>query len=162
MSILTRLASTKKDLPNLEKSFMVRVLHNYSKHCAVGISPLELAAKCASSTRKSTGSRAPSKMAKQLRESEIDTVVARYHEVRNIRQVAREFKLSRTTVAKHLLDRGVDTSRGMKPAEITRAVDLYATGLSSITIGKQLGYDNHTILAALRNEGVQIRKPLGG
>ena len=101
-------------------------------------------------------------MAKQLRESEIDTVVTRYHEVHNIRQVAREFKLSRTTVAKHLLYRGVDTSRGMKPAEITRAVALYSEGHSSIAIGKQLGYDNHTILAALRNEGVQIRKPLGG
>jgi hypothetical protein len=84
-----------------------------------------------------------------------------YREVRNMRQVAREFRMSRTTVAKHLANRGVDTSRGMKPADITRAVELYAEGLSSIGIGKQLGFDNHTVLSALRAQGVPIRQALG-
>ncbi|MGQ2914559.1 hypothetical protein [Microbacterium aurantiacum] len=78
-----------------------------------------------------------------------------------MRQLAREFRMSRTTVAKHLSDRGVDSSRGMKPRDIAKAVELYAQGLSSIVIGKQLGFDNHTIIAALRSEGVSIRNALG-
>jgi hypothetical protein len=76
-------------------------------------------------------------------------------------QVAREFRMSRTTVAKHLANRGIDTSRGMKPLHIAQAIELYAQGLSSMHIGKQLGFDNHTILCALRAEGVLIRKALG-
>lgn len=78
-----------------------------------------------------------------------------------MREVAREFRVSRNTVAKHLADRGVDASRGMKAPEIKQAVSLYAEGLSSMTIGKQLGFDNHTIIKALREQGVPIRVALG-
>lgn len=85
----------------------------------------------------------------------------RYLEVRSIRQIALEFGISRTTVAKQLSARGVDTFRGMKPDDVARAVDLYAKGTSSIRIGKLLGFDNHTVLAALRSEGTSIRRPLG-
>ena len=97
----------------------------------------------------------------ELREHEIDELVARYQETRNMRQVAREFRMSRTTVAKHLADRNIDTSRGMKAGDVARAVELYAEGLSSVNIGKQLGFDNHTVISALRSEGVVIRKALG-
>lgn len=100
-------------------------------------------------------------MAKQLREHEIDELVERYRLTHNVRQVAREFRMSRTTVAKHLASREVDTSRGMKPRDIARAIDLYAEGVSSVTIGKQLGFDNHTVISALRGRGVEIRRPLG-
>lgn len=98
---------------------------------------------------------------KKLRERDIDTLVARYHETRNIRQVAREFELSRTTVAKHLGERGVDTSNRMKPGDVDRAVVMYSEGLSSMVIGERLGFDNRTILRELRERGVEIRKPLG-
>ena len=139
----------------------MRVLHNYSNHVVVGPSPLEVTAKAARSRRSATDSPNPVRMAKQLREREVDELVARYQEIRNMRQVAREFRMSRTTVAKHMADRGVDTSRGMKPADVTRAVELYAEGLSSVNVGKQLGFDNHTVISALRSEGVVIRKALG-
>ena len=66
-----------------------------------------------------------------------------------MRQVAREFRVSRTTVAKLLAERGIETFRSMKPAEVERAVRMYKAGLSSIQIGKQLGFDNQTILNAL-------------
>lgn len=99
--------------------------------------------------------------AKQLREREIDQLVTRYREIRNMREVAREFRMSRTTVAKHLADRGVDASRGLKAPEINKAIALYTEGLSSVTIGKQLGFDNHTIIKALRKQGVPIRVALG-
>lgn len=68
--------------------------------------------------------------------------------------------MSRTTVAKHLADRGVVTTKSMNAAQIGSAVQLYADGLSSIVIGKQLGFDNHTIIAALRSMDVTIRKPV--
>ncbi len=74
-----------------------------------------------------------------------------------MRQVAREFRMSRTTVAKLLAERGIETSRHMRPVEVKQAVQMYKEGLSSITIGKQLGYDNHTILKALRQSDVKIR-----
>jgi hypothetical protein len=91
----------------------------------------------------------------------LDALVARYREIRNMRQLAREFRMSRTTVAKHLADRGIDTSKGMLPADVEQAVALYAEGYSSITIGKRLGFDNHTVLKALRDAGVVIRRALG-
>jgi DNA invertase Pin-like site-specific DNA recombinase len=62
--------------------------------------------------------------ATQLREREVDQLVARYRKIRNMREVAREFRMSRTTVAKHLADRGIDASRGMKPADAKKAVEL--------------------------------------
>lgn len=139
----------------------MRLLHNYSNHVAVGISPLELVAKAARSRRVTDDVPTPVRSAKQLREHEIDLLVTRYRELRNMRQVAREFRMSRTTVTKHLAARGIDTARGMKLVDVARAVELYSRGLSSITIGKQLGFDNHTVLRALRGEGVVIRKALG-
>lgn len=96
--------------------------------------------------------------AKRLRDKEVDLLVARYNECRNMRVVARDFRMSRTTVAKLLAGRGIETSRSMKPAEVKQTVQMYGEGMSSITIGKQLGFDNHTVLAALRKEGVTIRE----
>lgn len=82
-----------------------------------------------------------------------------YLDVRNMREVAREFRVSRTTVAKLLAERGIDTSRKMGPADIATAVELYAAGESSIRIGKQLGFDNHTVLKVLRSLGIIVRPP---
>ncbi|WP_460530373.1 helix-turn-helix domain-containing protein [Humibacter ginsengiterrae] len=88
--------------------------------------------------------------AKRRCEEDIGTVVARYRQSPNMRKVARDFRISRTTVAKYLAERGIDTSRSMKPADVTRAVKLYGVGLSSQAIGQRLGFDSHTILKALR------------
>lgn len=55
--------------------------------------------------------------ARQLRASESDAVVRRYLDVRNMRQVARKFRMSRTTVSKVLIERGIETSRSMEPSE---------------------------------------------
>lgn len=138
----------------------MRLLQGYSKHCEVSTSPLELAVRSRRSRRLGDKSPTPVRPARQLREREIDQLVARYREIRNMREVAREFQMSRTTVAKHLADRGVDASRGMKTPDIKQAVTLYAEGRSSMTIGKQLGFDNHTVIKALREQGVPIRAAL--
>ena len=74
-----------------------------------------------------------------------------------MRQVAREVGVSRTTVAKTLAARGIDTSPSMTREQIERAVELYEEGRSSAFIGRRLGFDNHTVLKALRAKGVEIR-----
>ena len=102
-----------------------------------------------------------SRRARQLRADEAQTLVDRYLAVRNIQSVARDFGLSRTTVARILTEQGVCTSRGMTEAQLAEAPDLYERGLSSSAIGKQLGFDNHTILNALRRHGVSIRPRSG-
>jgi DNA invertase Pin-like site-specific DNA recombinase len=136
-------------------------LHNYSKDCVVGINPGELLNRARADQRKNEPGRRSQKTARQLHTAEIDRLVARYIEVRNIRKVALELKLSRTTVAKPLSDRGVLTSKSMNDEQVAKAVALYADGLSSIVIGKQLGFDNHTIIKALRGQDVAIRPALG-
>lgn len=67
-----------------------------------------------------------------------------------MRQIAREFRISRETVAKHLASRGIDTSKRMKPADIVRVRELDAQGMGSGRIGKLLGSDNKTILKAVQ------------
>jgi AraC-like DNA-binding protein len=136
-------------------------LHNYSKHVAVDDSPLELVRRSSLSRRDEDQAARQTKPARQLREREVDELVARYRDVRNIRQVAREFKMSRTTVAKHLADRGIDSSHRMTAAQIERAALLYVEGHSSQAIGLALGFDNKTVIKELRAAGVRIRTALG-
>ena len=69
--------------------------------------------------------------------------------------------MSRTTVAKHLGERGIMTTKSMSAEQAARAIELYNDGLSSIVIGKQLEFDNHTIIKALREAGIEIRSQLG-
>jgi hypothetical protein len=138
----------------------VHLLQVYSNPSRSDALPQELLFRSTQSERTGEGPRAPVARARQLRAAETDQLVRRYLEVRNMRQVAREFRMSRTTVAKLLTERGIDTSRGMKPAEVEQAVRLYEDGLSSIVIGKRLGFDNHSVLKALREAGVSIRPAL--
>lgn len=135
----------------------MHLLQVYSNPSRSTTSPQELLFRSGQSERPDEEPAAPVRRARQLRDAETDQLVRRYLEVRNMREVAREFRMSRTTVAKLLAERGVDTSRGMKSAEVKQAVRMYREGLSSVTIGKQLGYDNHTVLNRLRRAGVRIR-----
>ena len=137
----------------------VRLLHSYSNTFTGTGDPQELIARTTSGERHSATTASGLASARQLREREVDRLVERYLEVRNMRQVAREWQISRTTVAKHLADRGIDTSRRMNATEIIDAVRLYADGWSSIRIGQRLGFDNHTVLDALRRAHAPIRPP---
>lgn len=135
----------------------MHLLQVYSNPSRPAVSPQELLFRSAQSERPEMGLTAPVGRARQLRDAETDQLVQRYLEVRNMRQVAREFRMSRTTVAKLLAERKIDTSRSMKPSEVEQAVRMYEEGISSIRIGKQLGFDNHTILNSLRECSVEIR-----
>ncbi len=88
-------------------------------------------------------------------------MVAVYRRMKNMRAVARELSLSRETVAKYLRAAGISTSKRMTKEQIVLAARLYEQGLSSMVIGSRLGFDNHTIIAALRSVGVVIRAQLG-
>ena len=99
----------------------------------------------------------PRRRARQLRTDEEKALVERYCVVRNVRTVAGEFRLSRTTVARLLKKHGVHTARRLTEAQIDTAVELYQRGTSSAAIGAQLGFDDHTILKALRGRSVAIR-----
>lgn len=137
------------------------LLHVYSNPSSGVNAPRELLFRSTRSER-SDEVRLRSKRARQLRADEAQTLVDRYLAVRNIRTVARDFGLSRTTVARILTEHGVDTSRGMTETQLAAAAELYEQGLSSFVIGKRLGFDNHTILNGLRRRGVSIRPRSGG
>lgn len=126
----------------------MQILHAYSKLQWLQ-SPQELLVRSRQSTRKNNDVRPIRKTAKQFRAQQIDRLVERYRETKNMRLVSRELGISRTTVAKHLADRGIDTSKSMKPADVAKARELYAQGMGSGRIGKLLGFDNKTILRAV-------------
>lgn len=84
-------------------------------------------------------------------------VVDRYRELRNMRNVASEFQLFRTTVARMLKDHGVDASRRLTERQIAVPVELYEQRLRSATLGKRLRRENHTVFKELRKRGVEIR-----
>jgi len=100
--------------------------------------------------RKEVADPSPHKRARRMRDYEVDRLVSQYKKTRNMREVSRQFRMSRDTVAKHLASRGIDTSNRMKPADIKKAKELYAQGMGSGRIGKQLGFDNKTILKAVQ------------
>lgn len=134
----------------------MHLLQVYSNPSRSATSPQELLFRSTSQQRQEATPAAP-KRARQLRADEAVRVVARYLAIRNMRTVAREFRMSRTTVARILSAHGVDASRKMTDAQISVAVELYEKGLSSAAIGQRLGFDNHTILKALRGRSVTIR-----
>lgn len=134
----------------------MHLLQVYSNPAAGVFAPQELIFRSTSQQRQEA-TPATSKRARQLRADEVEHVVARYLVVRNIRAVARESRMSRTTVARILSEHGIDASRRMTDAQISFAAELYKQGLSSAVIGQRLGFDNHTILNALRGLGVSIR-----
>ncbi len=134
----------------------VHLLQVYSNPSRSATSPQELLFRSTSQQRQDA-TPATSKRARQLRVDEVELVVARYLAIRNMRTVAREFRMSRTTVARIVSEHGIDASRRMTDAQISVAAELYGQGLSSAAIGKRLGFDNHTILKVLRGRGVAIR-----
>lgn len=138
----------------------MHLLQVYSNPAPGAVTPQELLFRSRTREHQDATREAP-RRARQLRADEAKAVAERYLVVRNVRAVAAEFRLSRTTVSRILTVQGIDISRSMKPADVKRTVRMYAEGLSSITIGKQLGFDNHTVLNALRRAGAPIRPQPG-
>ena len=139
----------------------VGILHSYSKHCAVGASPLKLVIASRRSSRDQEKQSTPVSRALQLREDEIDRLVARFKETGSVKDVAVEFGVSRQTAAKHIKQRGVLTVNRMNEHQILEAAERYLDGASAKTIGLALGFDTQTVLRGLRSVGVPIRPRAG-
>lgn len=84
---------------------------------------------------------------------EIEMLATRYNEIRSMRQVAREFGISQTTVRAHLRGLGITVrvSKSMSEWQKQRAREMWATGLPSTLIGKKLGFSHHTVLKVVRS-----------
>ncbi len=79
-----------------------------------------------------------------------------------IHEIAKEFKIHRVTVSKHLERAGVTKRpRSMSADQIDEAVQDYAAGQSLEKIGNRLGFDSTTVLKELRLRGVETRDTHG-
>ena len=90
-------------------------------------------------------------------------MVRLYGEMKSVKGLARHLGIHHHTVRKHLKTRGVTIAQPglVSPEQLTLAIERYEAGQSSIVFGKRLGFDNHTIIGALRKSGVEIRPQLG-
>ena len=89
----------------------------------------------------------------RLSPADIERLKVRYSEIKSMRQVAREFGISRTTVRSHLRSMGVTVrvSKPMSEQEKQKAREMWAAGMTSTQIGQKLGLSHHTILRAVRS-----------
>jgi DNA-binding CsgD family transcriptional regulator len=155
-----RLFDQQKRRPTRVASGVVSVdlLDSYRKS-ATGAEKLRKLARISGEKRTMTSSML-SRRAKQLRDGEIEALVVGYTSGRTMAKLASEFGIHRTTVAQHLLTRGIaprDTA--ITADKIDEAVRLYESGLSFVKIGARLGFNAQTISNHLHQRGVAIRGP---
>lgn len=87
-------------------------------------------------------------------------VVAAYQAGASMNEVARAFKMHRTTVVAILKRHGVpQRPRVMSPEQVQAARELYESGLPLAAVGERLGFNGLTIANRLRALGVQLRGP---
>lgn len=88
----------------------------------------------------------------RLTPEDIDRLALRYEETKNMRQVAREFRISITTVRSHLRMLGImiRQSKLMTERQKQKAHEMWVAGMTSTQIGKKLGFSHHTVLRAIR------------
>jgi lambda repressor-like predicted transcriptional regulator len=74
--------------------------------------------------------------------------------------LAAEFGLHPTTVSTHLRRLGKTTrTRGLNQDQANEAAQLYRQGWSTARLGSRYNVSANTINAALRHQGVEIRRP---
>ncbi len=109
-------------------------------------------------TRTPGGSPRPKKLSSCI----VANLVLAYSEGLAIQEIAKEFRINRVTVSKHLERAGVTKRpRSMSQVQIDEAVPYYAAGQSLAKIGNRLGFDSTTVLKELRVRGLQIRDTHG-
>lgn len=87
-------------------------------------------------------------------------LVAEYQAGDSMQQLARRWRLHRTTVAEHLRRAGVSVRRrGIVDSQLDEAVRLYRAGWSCQRLAERYDRDDETIRQALRRVGITLRKP---
>lgn len=100
--------------------------------------------------------------AKQLRDGEVQELVAAYQAGATLRAVGKGFGISRQTASLILERQGVEMRRrGLSHEQVDDAVQLYRSGWSLARIGERMGVDHVTVLNRLRERGVQMRDTHG-
>jgi transposase-like protein len=85
-------------------------------------------------------------------------MVARYKGGATVYELAAEFGCNRATVATRLKKAGVSMRlQSPKSEAIDSMVRLYASGLSLLEVGKQLGFCANTVRNCLRGRRVRVR-----
>ena len=100
----------------------------------------------------------------QLRLSPIESndLCTAYQSGNTIRELTAEFGIHKTTVTAVLERAGIARRiRTISIDEVDQAIDLYASGLSTATIGAQLGFSAEAIRSSLMRNGVQLRPRRG-
>lgn len=101
---------------------------------------------------------------RRLSPADIDDLVAAYKAGANIRQLAANFGVHRTTVTAHLdrqRIRGHHTLTAWTDDTLREATELYATGLSLAAVATRFGIDAQTVANRLRRAGVPVRPRRG-
>lgn len=106
--------------------------------------------------------RAHVKRAKRLSGSELTAVIDRYRNGATVYELARDFGITRDTVARHLKQAGV-IMRGQSPTtdQIDRMVTLYESGLSLAAVGYRVGFSARTVELHIKRRGVRTRDSHG-
>jgi DNA invertase Pin-like site-specific DNA recombinase len=102
----------------------------------------------------------PRGTARQLPEHEVDELVTAYEAGATVYELARRFKIHRTTASLHLQRQGVPMRRqGLDEEQVELAAQLYRLGWSVAKIGERFGVDQTTVWRVLRERGVPMRRP---
>jgi hypothetical protein len=95
---------------------------------------------------KRVNSRTPKAIHRRLRRAQVEELVIGYKTGSTVYQLAELFRINRGTMSNLLERQGVPRrNRSLSPAQIERATELYAAGLSLVSVGKQLGCDGSTV-----------------
>jgi hypothetical protein len=110
------------------------------------------------SRAKTVNTRTPKAIHRRLRPSHVEQLVAGYQAGSTLYQLAEQFRINRATVSKLLERQGVPRRNSpLSLAQVELATELYAAGLSLVSVGNQLGCDGSTVHLALRKAGVRMR-----
>ncbi len=99
---------------------------------------------------------------RRLRPDEIRELVAGYQAGSTVYELARQFRIHRTTVSDLLKQEGVLLRLApLSPAQVGRIINLYGEGLSLVNVGTEIGCSPDTVSKVLKDSGVERRDPHG-
>jgi predicted DNA-binding protein YlxM (UPF0122 family) len=102
--------------------------------------------------------RVTQRTARQLKEPEVQELVAAYEAGATLRQLAERFRITKQTVSNRLKREGITPRwRKLTEADVDEAVRLYGQGLSLARVGDRLGVTDDAVRFQLIKRGVKMR-----